>query len=185
MAVTSDVLEGKERLSRTKAGTRFIEAFKELQEKSGRIVPLRKELTLAMARPFVQYMSILEVLGPRTAIFRIMGTGHVNRTRVENTGKNWFDLADPLSHELHSQHFQRVLNTPCGCIGHYLEKYDRPLLVEAINFPFADNEGRKCFIVSTNVQMSLDDMLARGDASMVPGEVEAAAYIDIGAGTGD
>ena len=106
------------------------------------------------------------------------------RTRVENTGKNWFDLADPLSHELHAQHFQRILNTPCGCIGHYLEKYDRPLLVEAINFPFADNEGRARFVVSTNVQLSLDEMLTRGDASMVPGEIEPGAYLDIGAGTG-
>ena len=185
MTMEPDLLDGEQRLSRTQAGARFIEAFRELQERAGRIVPLRKQLTLTIARPFVQYMSILEVLGPRTAIFRIMGTGHVNRTRVENTGKNWFDLADPLSHELHWQHFQRVLNTPCGCLGHYLEKYDRPLLVEAINFPFADNEGRARFIVSTNVQMSLDDMLARGDASMVPGEVEATAYSDIGAGTGD
>jgi len=180
-----DLLEAKERLSRTEAGTRFIEAFKALQEKSGRLVPPRKELTLAIARPFVAYMSILEVLGPRTAIFRIIGTGHVSRTRMENTGKNWFDLADPLSHELHWQHFQRVLNTPCGCIGHYLEKYDKALLVEAINFPFADNDGRPRFIVSTNVQLSLEDMLTRGDASMVPGEVEPAAYIDIGAGIGE
>jgi hypothetical protein len=115
----------------------------------------------------------------------MMGTSHVNRTRIENTGKNWFDLAEPSSHELHWQHFQRILNTPCGCIGHYREKYDRPLLIEAINLPFADNDGSARFVVSTNVQMNLEDLLLRGDAAMTPGEVEPEGYIDIGAGLGE
>ena len=184
MTIESDLAATQECSSRTEAGKRFIETFRALQRESGRLVPLRKQLTLPIARSFAAYMSILEVLGPRHAVFRIIGTGHVNRTRIDNTGKNWFDLAEPLSHELHAQHFQRVLNTPCGCVGRYMEKYDRPLIIEAINFPFADADGRARFIVSTTVQLSVEDMLARGDASMVPGEIEAGSYIDIGAGLG-
>jgi len=65
-----------------------------------------------------------------------------------------------------------------------LEKYDKPLLVEAINLPFADSEGCARFIVSTNIQLSLDDLLLRGEAIMVPGEVQPLSYLDIGAGIG-
>ncbi len=184
MSAQTDTTRSEQSLSRTEAGRRFTQAFRALQEQTGQLVPPRKALTLPLARPFAPYMSILEVLGPRTAIFRIMGTGHVARTRVENTGKNWFDLADPASHEIHEQHFRRILNTPCGCIGQYKEKYDKPLIIEAINFPFTDNSGRPSFIVSTNVELSIDDLITRGEASMVPGEVEPLGYIDIGAGIG-
>ena len=184
MTVESDLLVVKGCPTRTEAGARFIETFRALQQQTCKIMPPRKALTLSVARPFVSYMSILEVFGPMNAVFRIMGTGHVNRTRVDNTGKNWFDLAEPSSHEQHWQHFQRILGTPCGCIGHYLEKYDKALVVEAINLPFADNEGRARFIVSTNVQLRLEDLLLRGEALMVPGEVEPLSYLDIGAGTG-
>lgn len=184
MVAQANIIEARQCPGRTEAGRRFVEAFRALQQQTGRLVPPRKALTLSLARPFASYMSILEVLGPRAAIFRIMGTGHVDRTRVENTGKNWFDLADPASHEHHWLHFQRILNTPCGCIGQYKEKYDKPLLIEAINFPFADSEGHARFIVSTNTELSLDDLVTRGEASMVPGEVEITSYLDIGAGLG-
>jgi len=185
MIAQLNALRTRECPSHTAAGVSFAETFWALQEQTGQLVPPRKALTLSMARPFAAYMSILEIAGPRSAIFRIMGTGHVDRTRVENTGKNWFDLAEPESHEAHAKHFRRILTTPCGCLAQYKEKYDKLLVIEAINFPFADNEGRARFIVSTNVELSIDELLTRGEASMVPGEFDRGTYIDIGAGTGE
>lgn len=184
MGLESDTLTREETISRTPTGSAFLQTFRTLQNRTSLMVPPRKALTLGVARAFAPYMSILEVVAPMHVVLRIVGTGHVNRTRLENTGKNWFDLAEPAQHQAHWTHFQRILRTPCGCIGHYREKYDRPLLIEAINLPFADDTGRARFIVSTNVQMNLEELLLRGDARMVPGDIVPQSYIDIGAGIG-
>ena len=168
----------------TVAGQAFYDLFKSLQRDCGQLVPPRKSLTLAACKPFALYLSILEMREPHVAIVRLTGTANVNRTRIDNTGKNWFEIFAENDRPPIWAAFRRILDTPHGSLVFAREQYERSIAIEVLTFPFADDTGKPTFIVSTTTQLELKDLLMRGEDSMVPSFPEREFFLDIGAGTG-
>ena len=169
----------------TKPGQAFFDAFKTLQRETGAMVPPRKSLTLALSKPFASYLSILEMRDPLVALVRIMGTANVNRTRIDNTGGNWFELFPPDQRPPVSRAFKLILDTPRGSLVFVREKYDREIAIEVLTFPFADDAGNSVYLVSTTTQLDLKSLLLRGeDGKMQPSYPDREFFLDIGAGQG-
>ena len=168
----------------TVAGQAFYDLFKSLQRDCGQLVPPRKSLTLVASKPFAPYLSILELREPHIAIVRLIGTANVNRTRLDNTGKNWFDLFAEKDRPPIWAAFRRILDTPQGSLVFAHEQYQRSIAIEVLTFPFADDTGKSAYVVSTTTQLELKDLLTRGDDSMRPGFPDREYFIDIGAGFG-
>ncbi len=169
----------------TGPGQAFYDLFKSLQSETGQLVPPRKSFTLNASKPFAAYLSILEIREPYQAIVRLMGTANVNRTRIDNTGKNWFELFPAEAVPPIWRAFRLILDTPRGSLVFTYEQYDRTIGIEVMTFPFADEKGTPVFVVSTTTQLQLRDLILRGENSMRhPGMPDAEYFIDIGAGQG-
>ena len=168
----------------TRPGQAFFDLFKAIQAESGCLVPLRKSLTLPASKPFAPYLSILEMREPYVAIVRIIGTANVNRTRVDNTGKNWFDMFPAETRPDIWRAFWLILDTPRGSLVFAHEDYERSIGIEVLTFPFADDNGVPTYIVSTTTQLELRDLVLRGEDAMRPSLPDAEYFIDIGAGDG-
>ncbi|MFZ1989976.1 MAG: hypothetical protein WAW96_09420 [Alphaproteobacteria bacterium] len=168
----------------TAPGRAFYDVYKSLQRENGCLVPPRKSLTLPASKPFAPYLSILEMREPYTAIVRLTGTANVNRTRLDNTGKNWFDMFPAETRADIWGAFRLILDTPRGSLVFAHEEYQRAIAIEVLTFPFADNHGVPNYIVSTTTQLQLKDLTLRGDDAMRPSMPDAEYFIDIGAGSG-
>ena len=147
------------------------------------LVPPRKGLRLSASRSFAAYLSILEMGEPYVATVRIVGTAIVNRTHIDNTGKNWFDLYPPDAKEPIWAAFRKILDTPQGSLVFATEEYQRSIAIEVLTFPFADEDGIAQFVVSTTTEIDIDDLILRGENPMRTGQMMSEHKIDIGAGT--
>ena len=168
----------------TAPGQAFLDLFKSLQKQNGCLVPPRKSLTLPASKPFAAYLSILEMHEPYVAIVRLIGTANVNRTRLDNTGKNWFDIFPPEARADIWNAFRLILDTPRGSLVYAHEDYERSIAIEVLTFPFADENGVPAYIISTTTQLELKDLILRGEDSMRPSMPDAEYFIDIGGGEG-
>ena len=127
----------------TKVGQDFFNVYGSLQRETGRMVPPRKSLGLAASRLFAPYLSILEIREPMVALVRIVGTAIVNRTHIDNTGKDWFELFPAEAREPIWRAFRHMLDTPRGSLVFAKEEYQRSVVIEVLSYPFADGDGRR------------------------------------------
>jgi len=168
---------------RTREVELFTELYRGLQLQTGQIVPPRKMFSPAEARSLLPYVSIMEIKEPGLALVRLVGTAIVNRTRIDNTGRNMLDLFPPETRGWSWDHFRRLLDTPCGCTFLSREDYENArVLVEVASFPLADQDGKAVFIVSLSVEIDRQSLMLRGEAAMQIAELHNYRYIDIGAG---
>lgn len=120
---------------------------------------------------------------PYVAIVRIVGTAIVNRTHIDNTGKNWFDLFPRNVKEPIWRAFREILDTPQGSLVFAKEEYQRSIMIEVLTFPFADDDGTARFIVSTTTEVDIDDLILRGEDPMRTGQMMSEHKINIRVGT--
>jgi PAS domain len=169
----------------TEEARSFCRSFRDLQKQTGAIVPPRKALTASSAKRFLPYLSILEFKSPELMTVRLVGTAIVNRTHIDNTGRNMFDLMPPQMRLEAAQGFEELLTTPCGATYVSLENYQNGSApIEIVSFPFNDASGKTCLIVSLSVETDRQELLLRGEEQMVLGAVLDKRLIDIGAGIG-
>jgi len=172
-------------LFRTRECALFLELYQGLQRSTGELVPPRKSFDPAAARALLPYVSIMEIREPRLALVRLVGTAIVNRTHIDNTGRNMLDLLPDEAREWSWSHFRRLLDTPCGCTFVSREDFEfASVFVEIVSFPMADTDGTRRFVLSLSVEVDRDGLVLRGDQAMQIGGLSAYRYIDIGAGTG-
>lgn len=161
----------------------FAEHFAELQQSTGRVVPDRKAFSPSQARALLPYVSLIELKDPKLALVRVVGTAIVNRTHVDNTGRNLLDFLPEQSREWSWDHLKRLAETPCGSTFLSKEDYEHvSLWVEVVSFPLADADGAPSFILSLAVEVDRQQLAVRGNQAMQIGELSSYRYIDIGEG---
>jgi len=163
----------------------FAEHYASLQRDTGRAVPPRKAFDPSRARTLLPYLSILEIKEPKLALVRLVGTAIVNRTRIDNTGRNLLDMLPEQSRDWSWGHFKRITETPCGSTFLSKEDYEHvSLWIEVVSFPLADVEGAARYILSLSVEVDRQQLAFRGSQAMQIGELSSYRYIDIGCGIG-
>ncbi|MFZ1990520.1 MAG: PAS domain-containing protein [Alphaproteobacteria bacterium] len=161
----------------------FAEHYASLQRDTGLTVPPRKTFDPSNARALLPYLSIIEIKEPKLALVRLVGTAIVNRTRIDNTGRNLLDMLPEQSRDWSWGHFKRITDTPCGSTFLSKEDYaDVSLWIEVVSFPLADAEGLPRFILSLSVEVDRQQLALRGSQAMQIGELNSYRYIDIGDG---
>ena len=128
------------------------------------------------------YLNLLEIKSPRVATVRILGTAIVNRTQIDNTGRNIFDLYPPERHQPVSEIFQRILQTPCGAVADLVEYLHSPIAIEVVSFPLANAEGVPIYIGSVMVERDREKLAFAADVQMRSRAGLKIEYLDIGAG---
>lgn len=166
----------------TSVGRRFAEVFRSLQRRSGLLVPKRRDLTLPLLGSTAAYLNLIEIKSPLVAIVRILGTAIVNRTQVDNTGGNIFDLYPPEFQQPVSEVFQRIVQTPCGAVADLIEGLGSPITVEAVSFPFANSEGVPVYVGSVMVERDPEKLILATEGRMRSRNGLKIEYLDIGAG---
>jgi hypothetical protein len=172
-------------LFRTPESASFAHVYRQLQDETGQLVPARKLLKLSRVPRVAPYFGIFEFISPETIMVRLVGTGFVRRTGIDNSGRNMLDLCPPELREWTSQHFSRMLKTPCGSVCISREAYGAAhMLTEVVSFPFADATGETKLIISSSIPMQRKDFPELTEGMKIGGFHDL-SYLDIGAGVGD
>ncbi len=117
-------------------------------------------------------------------MWRLVGTAIVNRTRIDNTGRNMMEILPAEMRDWSWQHFNRMISTPCGSTFLSKEDYEHvSALIEVVSFPLADGDGVARFILSLSVEIDHQRLALRGEQAMQIVELSGYRYIDIGNGT--
>jgi len=165
----------------TEPNQRFFEAFCRLRRSTSSLVPPRKSLTLSVARRFAAHLAIIEAREPMTAHVRLVGTAIVQRTGIDNTGKNWLDLFSPEAREFVWQRIRRLCDTPLGVRALIREQHTYPVIIETLNLPFARDDGTPSFMISTAVPLDLGTLSDRGKFLTQDGGYMEEQFIELGA----
>jgi len=167
----------------TREAELFCRDYRRLQLETGQIVPPRKAFTPATARAPLPYLSILEFKSPQLLLVKLVGTAIVNRTRIDNTGRNMLDLMPPELRADAIAGFRELLDTPCGATYISHENYgDVAIPIEILSFPFADAAGRPTLIISLSVETDRQELMLRGEDPMALSTIFSKRTIDLGAG---
>jgi len=159
----------------------FAAHYASLQRDTGLVVPPRKAFNPAKARALLPYVSLLEIKEPKLALVRLVGTAIVNRTRIDNTGRNLLDMLPEQSRDWSWGHFKRLTDTPCGSTFLSKEDYEHvSLWIEVVSFPLADMDGVARFILSLSIEVDRQQLALRGSQAMQIGELSGYRYLDIG-----
>jgi hypothetical protein len=174
----------EEQRFRTPECAEFWRVYRQLQHDSGVIAPPRRMLNLRSVPTAAPYFGIFEVKGPDEIRVRLIGTGFVLRTGIDNTGRNALDIVPEALRDWTAFHFRRMAETPCGSICISRETYGGArMLTEVLSLPFADTSGRPVLIVSASIPFERPEYIPDGDKMSIGGFHDV-AYLDIGAGTG-
>lgn len=174
----------EENMFRMPACGEFLRIYRQLQADSGLIVPPRKLLHMRSVPSIAPYFGIFEVKGPTEIRVRLVGTGFVLRTGIDNTGRNALDLLPEGLRDWTAHHFRRMVETPCGSVCVSREAYGSAhMLTEVLSLPFADGEGKPVIIVSASIPFDRPEFIVERDRMSIGG-FHSVIYFDIGAGTG-
>ena len=167
----------------TTEGARFIETYWALQRHTGKLVPPRQAFNPSLAKSLLPHMGIIEVREPRLALIRLVGTGIVNRTRINNTGRNLMERLPAALRETTWQHLTCMINTPCGSA--FLSKEANgyvSALIETVCLPLADTDGTARFIFSVSTTIDRQQLARRDEQEMQIAEQHDYRFIDISDG---
>ncbi|MBL6953112.1 MAG: PAS domain-containing protein [Alphaproteobacteria bacterium] len=152
------------------------------------LVPTRSEVRIAEIVGLLPFISVLEIISPEAANFRLFGTTLCDTLGVDPTGLNYFDMTTPEKRDLRIQRTCQMSAHPCG--SHFLYsiayKSGRSVPTEVLSFPVWPNDpssGRQIFSIS----IALEDMRMVGTA-VAPNRLpvsESFQFVDIGAGVPD
>ena len=169
---------------RTEDCAHFFRTYRALQDETKQIVPPRKSLNLRSIPSVAPYLAIFELKDPSQIIVRLVGTGFVLRTGIDNTGQNALEMLPPELRDWTREHFRRIVEVPCGSICVSREAYgDAHLLTEVISLPFADSSGKASLVVSASIPFERPEFSLPREEMTIGGFFDV-SYFDIGAGTG-
>ncbi len=152
------------------------------------LVPTRADVRIAEIVKLLPYVSVLEIISPEVANFRLFGTTLCDALGVDLTGLNYFDMTEPEKRDLRIQRTCQISTHPCG--SHFLHaiayKSGRAVPNEVLSLPVWPNDpsmGRQSFAIS----IAMEDMRMVGTAAE-PNRLpvsESFQFVDIGAGVPD
>ncbi len=149
------------------------------------LVPRRSAVRLEEIRKLLPLVSVIEVISPEVAKFRLAGTALRDAMGIELTGLNYFDLTKPETRARRVARTQQIVTHPCG--GHVLYPIlyasGRTVLTEVFSLPVWPNDPSappQIFAIS----VSMEDMRLAGpvaEPNQLP-QGEGFQFVDIGAG---
>jgi hypothetical protein len=170
---------------RTTDCAHLLHTYRQLQAETETLVPPRKALNLRAIPAVAPYLGIFEVRAAGEIIVRLVGTGFVLRTGIDNTGQNALDVLPPNMRAWTSAHFHKMIEVPCGSLCVSREAYGGAhMLTEVISLPFAGASGNVNLVVSASIPFERPDYYTPHE-DMRLGEFYDVVYFDIGAGTGE
>ena len=152
------------------------------------LVPRRASVRIEDISKLLHLVSIVEVISPEIATFRLAGTALCQAMGIELTGLNYFDFATAEARGLRVARTCQVASHPCG--SHFLfpiaYRSGRTVPTEVVSFPvWPDEPGTPPQLFA--MSMALEDMHLEGPAAE-PTQLplaEGFQFIDIGAGITD
>jgi hypothetical protein len=169
---------------RTEECAHLARLYRELQTKTRELVPPRKALNLRAIPSAAPYLAIFEIKDESRILVRLVGTGFVLRTGIDNTGKDALEVVPPDLRDWTLKHFLKMARAPCAslCVAH--ESYGGShMLTEVLSLPFADASGKANLIVSASIPFERPEFRLLDEEMAIGGFFEV-VYLDIGAGTG-
>ncbi|MDP7548835.1 MAG: PAS domain-containing protein [Alphaproteobacteria bacterium] len=152
------------------------------------LIPRRFEVRIEEIVELLPLMTVMEVISPEAATFRLAGTALSEGLGFELTGHNYFDMAPPDTRALRVARTWQVATQPCGSLFlcSIIYQSGRAVPSEVLTLPIWPNEPSvrpHLFAVS----MALEETRMEGPASeanQLP-IGEGYQFIDIGAGLPD
>jgi hypothetical protein len=83
------------------------------------LVPLRDDIDPGQLKPALSHLFMLNMVGPETAVYRLVGTAHRARWGVELTGHVWGEFLDDALRIERTRRLWRAVEQPCGFIARY------------------------------------------------------------------
>ncbi|NQV60402.1 MAG: PAS domain-containing protein, partial [Alphaproteobacteria bacterium] len=152
------------------------------------LVPTRADVRIPEIVRLLPFVSVLEIISPEVANFRLFGTALYDALGVDLTGLNYFDMTKPEKRDLRIQRTCQLSAHPCG--SHYLHsiayKSGRTVPTEVLSLPVRPNDpssGPQQF----SIAIPMEDIRMAGTA-VEPKRLpvsESFQFVDIGAGVPD
>lgn len=145
-------------------------------------VPFRRDFDPGAIRGILPIICILNHVGPGDWRIRLMGTGVVERARVDFTGRNFLDLMPEEQRAAEDWRLREMTSRPCGAFGVRRSRRASGIeyFVRTVAFPLRADDGEARLLISSNEEL-------RAGGHPVDSRVQifnpvSRAYIDIGAG---
>lgn len=152
------------------------------------LVPRRSAARIEDIHTLMPLISIIEVISPEVAKFRLAGTALCDAMGIELTGLNYFEFATPEERAVRAARTCELVAQPCG--SHFLFpiafKTGRTVPAEVLSLPvLPDDPSAPPQIFGISVLMEglrLEETAA--EPNQLP-MVEGFQFVDIGAGVPD
>ncbi|MDA1098839.1 MAG: PAS domain-containing protein [Proteobacteria bacterium] len=152
------------------------------------LAPRRSTVRIEDIPKLLPQISVLEIISPERAEFRLAGTALCAAMGIELTGLNYFDLTAPETRPRRVARTRRIVLHPCGAHVLYpiVHRSGRTVLTEVLSLPVWPNEPAaplQIFAISVPMEdMRLEEPAA--EPKQLP-RGEGFHFIDIGAGVPD
>ncbi len=153
--------------------------------RGGNLLPKRSDVRIEDIARQLHLVSVVEVVSPEAAIFRLAGTALCNAMGIELTGLNYFDFATPEERGPRIARTLKVVEQPCGSHFVFPIAYSsgRTVRSEVLSFPVQPDDPSappQVFGIATALEeTTLDRPIAEPNILPLP---EGYQFVDIGAG---
>ncbi|MDP6831780.1 MAG: PAS domain-containing protein [Alphaproteobacteria bacterium] len=171
---------------RTKECQIFAKAWQRWRGAS--LVPRRSGVRIEEISRLLHLLSVVELVSPEIANFRLAGTSLCEGMGLELTGRNYFDFTTPEARGPRVARTNQLVKHPCGSHFIFPIEYSSGRIVpaEVLSLPVLPNnpsEPPQIFAMSVSLQdMRLDG--PRSAPTELP-EADGFQFVDIGAGVPD
>ena len=153
--------------------------------RGGNLVPQRHNVHIEDIANLLHLVSVIEIVSPHEANFRLAGTALCQAMGIELTGLNYFDFTTPEERDARAARTCHLVDHPCG--SHFLfpilYRTGRTVPTEILTFPvWPDNPEapRQLFAISMPLEdVRLEGPTGESDQLPLP---EGFQFIDISAG---
>ena len=149
------------------------------------LVPRRSNVRLEEIARQLHLVSVIEVISPETARFRLAGSALSQALGIELTGLNYFDFTPPEERGPRIARTQNLVEQPCGSHFIFPIAYSsgRTVQTEILSFPVRPNDPSappQIFGISVALEnIGMDGTVEEPTQLPLP---EGFQFVDIGAG---
>lgn len=150
------------------------------------LVPDRSSFDPTSQRGILSHFSILEIVAPDLARYRLAGTAEVERYGMDVTGRNYLDFVAPERRPFAARAFQAMIELPCGMLAiiHSTSRSGRQITNESLGFPVRGNDGMvNLLYFQSNTALTHEYHDSRRDSLDTHVQVARRLFVDIGGGT--
>lgn len=149
-----------------------------------RLLPRYTEIVPDAIQSLLPELSILDYLGPKTAIYRYTGTSVARRMQQDLLGQNVMALIPPETADTVAGILKQVAEWPAGATTRHVNTDPRgkQLLTYGLYLPLADKRDKVAQILALTLSQPLPEFTTPQAKVTIAGEFELLEFLDIGGG---